>query len=247
MIMRLDESLKRGREIEDSRRELIEAVSHDIRTPISTIRAMIESINDGVVSDEATIKRYLKTSQSEIENLSQLVNDLFELSQIDAGLLQLHIESVHLQELLFDTIETMMVQATSHHLTLREEIDERIPPVMIDGHRVQRVLYNLVQNAIRHTPPDGTIRVCARDAGDMVEVDVVDTGEGIPNEVLPRVFERTFSSDQSRSRPSGRTGLGLSISKGIVEAHGGNITVSSVLGRGSTFTFRLPKVPVKSN
>ena len=241
MVQRLQQSLGREREMEKSRRELIEAVSHDLRTPISSIRAMIESINDGVVTDEATVKRYLRVSQAEIENLSQLVNDLFELSQIDAGLLRLHVDAVQLQELIPDTVATMSAQAASRHLKLQEEVDDTLPPVLIDGRMVQRVLYNLVQNAIRHTPPDGTIRVSARDAGDIVEVRVADTGEGIPTEDLTRVFERSYSRDQARSRQSGGTGLGLSISRGIVEAHGGNISVASLPGQGSVFSFTLPK------
>jgi signal transduction histidine kinase len=241
MLQRLRESLDREHDMERSRRELIEAVSHDLRTPLSSIRAMIESINDGVVSDEATIKRYLHNAQSEIENLSQLVNDLFELSQIDAGLLKLHVESIMLQELIPDTVETMSAQAVSSHLQIKGEVDEQLPPVNMDPRKIQRVLYNLVQNAIRHTPPDGSIYIKAFDGGQTVEVQITDTGEGIAAEDLPRVFERSFRSDKSRSRQSGGAGLGLTISRGIVEAHGGRIWVESEAGRGSIFSFTLPK------
>ena len=246
MLQRLQESLSRERNMEKARRELIEAVSHDLRTPISAIRVMIESINDGVVTDEETIKRYLQTAQSEIENLSQLVNDLFELSQIDAGLLKLHTDSVLLQKLIPDTLETMTAQAASYGLTLKGEIDQGLPPVTIDRSRVQRVLYNLIQNAIRHTPPDGSISIRAAEVGEAVEVQVVDTGEGITADDIPKVFERSFRSEQSRSRQYGGTGLGLSISKGIVEAHGGHIWVKSDPGRGSVFSFTLPKTTTNS-
>jgi signal transduction histidine kinase len=247
MVQRLQKSLEREREMERTRRELMEAVSHDLRTPLSSIRAMIESINDGVVTDEETIKRYLHTAQSEIESLSQLVNDLFELSQIDAGLLQLHTDSISLQQLIPDTVETMKAQAALYHLSLDGDVEEELSPVTIDSRRIQRVLYNLIQNAIRHTPADGSICVLAADIGDAVEVSVVDTGEGISADELSRVFQRSYRSEKSRSRQSGGAGLGLSIAKGIVEAHGGTIWVKSELGKGSSFSFTLPKAsPLKS-
>jgi signal transduction histidine kinase len=242
MVQRLQESLERERDLERTRRELIESVSHDLRTPLSSIRAMIESINDGVVADEVTIKRYMHTAQSEIESLSQLVNDLFELSQIDAGLLQLHTDSVFLQQLIQDTVETMTAQAASRQLSLNGEVEKELSPITADSRRIQRVLYNLIQNAIRHTPADGSINVRAMDIGGAVEVQVADTGEGIPDEDLSRVFERSYRSERSRSRQSGGAGLGLSIAKGIVEAHGGRIWVNSELGQGSVFSFTLPKV-----
>ena len=116
--------------------------------------------------------------------------------------------------------------------------------VVMDSRRVQRVLYNLVQNAIRHTPADGAIYIMARDSGDEVMVEVRDTGEGIPEEELPRLFERFYRPDQSRSRNLGGSGLGLSIARGIVEAHGGRLWVKSIVGEGSTFGFALPRVTV---
>ena len=170
MAQRLQVSFGRQRELEKARKELIGAVSHDLRTPLASIRVMIESINDGVVADDETIKRYLRTIQSEVENLSQLVNDLFELSQIDAGVLELHTEASLIEGLISDTVENMAAQAASRKLSLEGTVDQGLSPVVMDPHRVQRVLYNLLQNSIRHTPPDGTIRIRALDAGDEVEV-----------------------------------------------------------------------------
>jgi two-component system sensor histidine kinase SaeS len=247
MARRLKDSLDRERQAERTRRELIEAVSHDLRTPLASVRAIIESINDGVVADEETVRRYLSTAQSEIESLSQLVNDLFELSQIDAGLLKLHTDAVFMQELVSDTVQTMSVQAASHHLSLEADVDGALLPVTVDARRIQRVLYNLVQNAMRHTPPDGSINVRARDAGEEIEVQVADTGEGMPAQDLTKVFERSYSRDRSRSRQLGGTGLGLSIAKSIVEAHGGRIWAESEPGRGSVFSFRLPKMNAASS
>jgi signal transduction histidine kinase len=246
MAERLEESFTRERELEQARKELISSVSHDLRTPLASIRAMVESINDGVVSDQGTVRRYLRTIETEVENLSQLINDLFELSQMEAGTLELHLESSSLTDLISDTLESMSAQATAggRHLNLKGSVDGEVPSVVMDARRVQRVLYNLVQNALRHTPSDGIIYILARDVGTEVHVEVSDTGEGIPDEELSRIFDRFYRSERSRSRDTGGAGLGLSIAKGIVEAHGGRLWVESALGKGSTFGFALPKTPV---
>ena len=243
MSQRLEESFSKERELERNRREMMQAVSHDLRTPLASIQAMVESINDGVVSDEETVKRYMRSTQTEVENLNQLINDLFELAQLDAGLLELRIETSSVQDLISDTLESMSAQVRAQKLTLSRKVDEELSPVDIDPQRVQRVLYNLVQNALRHTPPDGTISIQARDVGEEVQVEVKDTGEGIPECELSHIFQRSYRVDPSRTRGSGGAGLGLCIVLGIVEAHGGRIWVESGLGKGSSFTFTLPKTP----
>jgi signal transduction histidine kinase len=243
MVERVEASFNKERNLELARRELIASVSHDLRTPLASIRAMVESINDGVVTDPATVKRYLKTLEVEVENLSQLINDLFELSQMDAGVLKLEMETSSLTDLISDTLESMSVQVTAEgkNLHLKGSVEGEVAYVMMDPRRVQRVLYNLVQNAIRYTPSDGSVQILARDIGTEVQVEVKDTGEGIPPEELSRIFDRFYRTEQSRSRGSGGTGLGLSIAKGIVEAHGGRLWVESAIGKGSTFGFALPK------
>ena len=243
MSQRLEESFSKERELEQNRREMMQAVSHDLRTPLASIQAMVESINDGVVSDEETVKRYMRSTQTEVENLNQLINDLFELAQLDAGLLELRIETSSVQDLISDTLESMSAQVRAQKLTLSGKVDEELSPVDIDPQRVQRVLYNLVQNALRHTPPDGTISIQARDVGEEVQVEVKDTGEGIPECELSHIFQRSYRVDPSRTRGSGGAGLGLSIVLGIVEPHRGRIWVESRLGKGSSFTFTLPKTP----
>jgi signal transduction histidine kinase len=243
MVDRVEASFNKERDLERARRELIASVSHDLRTPLASIRAMVESINDGVVTDQPTVKRYLRTIEMEVENLSQLINDLFELSQMDAGVLKLEMETSSLTDLISDTLESMSAQATAEgrNLHLKGSVDGEVAQVMMDPRRVQRVLYNLVQNAIRYTPSDGSVQILARDTGSEVQVEVKDTGEGIPPEELARIFDRFYRTEQSRSRDSGGTGLGLSIAKGIVEAHGGRLWVESSVGKGSTFGFALPK------
>lgn len=178
---------------------------------------------------------------SEVEYLSQLVDDLFEIARMDAGLLQLHVEDASVQDLISDTLESMSAQAAAGDVILQGGVHGQIAPVVMDTKRVQRVVYNLVQNSIRHTPPDGTIYISARDPGDEVQLEVSDTGDGVLEEDRERLFDRTYRADPSRSRSSGGAGLGLSIAKGIVEAHGGRIWFESVVGQGSKFSFTIPK------
>ena len=241
MIRRLESSLSRERDLEDLRRELFRAVSHDLRTPVASIRAMIEGINDGVVTDDDTVRRYLRTTQNEVENLGELINDLFELTQLDAGVMSLHLDTASLGDLVSDTLEGMSIQASSRQVNLEGSVDDAIPPINLDVRRVQRVLYNLIQNSIRHTPADGTIIVKANDSSQEVQIEITDTGAGISDEDKPHIFETFYRADNSRARDSGGAGLGLAIAKGIVEAHGGRIWVESKEGAGSTFGFTLSK------
>jgi len=243
MAGRLEQSFTRERGLDQARRDLIGSIAHDLRTPLASVRAMVESINDGVVTDAETVGRYLRAIEGEVENLSQLITDLFELSQLDAGVLDLKLETSSLSDLISDTLESMSAQAksSSKKLNLTGSIANELPNIVMDPPRMQRVLYNLLQNAVRYTPLEGTIQVLARDAGSEVQVEITDTGEGIESEELPKIFNRFYRTEQSRSRDSGGAGLGLSIAKGIVEAHGGRLWVESELGEGSTFGFALPK------
>jgi signal transduction histidine kinase len=241
MAAKLEASLEKERELTQSRRELVSAVSHDLRTPLASIRAMVESMVDGVVDDEETTGRYLRNTLSEVEYLSQLVDDLFEIARMDAGMLQLHVEDASVQDLISDTLESMSAQAAAREVSLQGGVHGEIAPLVMDTRRVQRVVYNLVQNSIRHTPPDGTIDISARDAGDEVQLVVSDTGDGVREQDRERLFDRSYRADPSRSRSSGGAGLGLSIAKGIVEAHGGRIWFESIVGQGSKFSFTIPK------
>lgn len=250
MTERLQESAAKQKELEQARRDVVAAVSHDLRTPLASLRAVIESINDGVVTDEATMHRYMVSAQSQVQSLSILVDDLFELSQLDAGVLEWTVEPSSLRDLISDTLESMNVQAAEKHVKLTGSVDPAVDPVLMNSHKMQRVLYNLIQNAIRHTPADGSVFIEARqrDNGAQVQVDVIDTGEGITESELPRVFEQFYRGDKSRSRETGGAGLGLAIAQRIVEAHHGSIWVESRRGSGSRFSFTLPRaVPVTGN
>ncbi len=241
MAEQVEESFARQQEVERARRNMVVAISHDLRTPLSSIRAMAESINDRVVTDPETVRQYLSTMETEVARLSLLIEDLFELSQIDAGALQLHLEAGSLRDLVSDTLESMRVQARQRDLALDGQVDEALPDVLMDARQLQRVLVNLIQNAIRHTPSGGTVCIQAWPEGETVRVEVSDSGEGIAPQDLPRVFEPFFQGDPARSKPGG-SGLGLSIVKALIEAHGGQVWVTSTPGEGSTFAFTVPLV-----
>jgi signal transduction histidine kinase len=241
MSERLETSDRMRREMETARRHLFAAISHDLRTPLASIRAMVEAIDDGVVTDAETTQRYVRNVLGEVHRLSGLIDDLFELSRLDAGALTLHVEPGSLHDLVSDTLEAIQVQAAEKGLHLRGAVAEDLPPVMMDVARIQRVLTNLVQNAIRHTPPDGTILLEAQEEQTTVRLDVVDSGEGVAPEDLPHIFERFYRGEKSRVRGQGGTGLGLAIARGLVEAHGGQIWAQSAPGEGARFSFVLPK------
>jgi signal transduction histidine kinase len=247
MVEQLEESRAERDRLEASRRELIAAVSHDLRTPLASMRAMVEALNDGVVSDSETVSRYLNTIQHETEHLSTLIDDLFELSQIDAGVLKLHIEPTSIEDLLSDALQSMVPQAQKKKVQLEGQVEGTLPRVPLDAPRMQRVLYNLIQNAIRHTPSEGRITLVARGKSDYVELTVVDTGEGIAETDLPHIFDRFYRGEPARTRrerpDAVGAGLGLAIARGIIEAHGGTITASSSPGRGATFHVVLPANP----
>ena len=248
MVAQLRASKQETERMEAARRDLIAAVSHDLRTPIASIRAMAEAVNDGVVSDPVTVSRYLHTIGTETHHLTTLIDDLFELSQIDAGALKLRIAPASIDDLVSDALESMAPQAQVKGVRLHGEIKDAPRQLHLDAPRMQRVLFNLIQNAIRHTPADGSVTLTvARDGtGDGVEMVVVDTGEGIPATDLPHIFNRFYRGERARTRErdggslSSGAGLGLAIAKGIVEAHGGSIRATSAQGKGTAFHVTLP-------
>jgi signal transduction histidine kinase len=240
MSHRLDQARDRERALEGSRRELTAWVSHDLRTPLAGIRAMAEALEDEVVSDPATVARYHRTLRFETERLGRLVDELFELSVIQAGALRLHLEWTSLGDLVSDAISAAAPSAETRGVRLEGRLAGPIPEVEISPGAVARVLRNLLENAIRHTPSDGSIVVAAGGADQTAYVSVADACGGIPELDLKRIFDPAYRGEAARTPTAdGGAGLGLAIAKGIVEAHHGEITVRNE-GPGCTFTFRLP-------
>ena len=240
MAAQLEDAARKRQEVEQLRRDLIAWAGHDLRTPLASVRAIVEALADGVVEDPATTQRYLRTAQRDIRSLSLLIDDLFELSQLDAGGLQLSRQPNSMADLISDTIESFSAMAQAAGVTVAGRAEPGVDPVIMDGQKIGRVLANLVGNAIQHTPAGGSVTIEARTTGAEVRVQVCDTGEGIPAADLPHVFERFYRGEKSRSRATGGAGLGLAIAKGIVEAHHGRIWAENAAGRGACFTFALP-------
>jgi len=241
MSQRLQETEQKQRELDIMRRDLIAWIGHDLRTPLTSIRAILEALADGVVDEPEMEQRYLETAQRDIRSLSHLIDDLFEMSQLDAEGLKLDHTRNSISDLISDTIESFSEVAQQEQVDLHGCAESGLELICMDVQRIGRVLNNLVANAIRHTQAGGEVNVCANSHPDGIEVEVSDTGEGIKKEDLPHVFDRFYRGEKSRSRRTGGSGLGLAIAKGIVEAHGGQIGVKSIIGEGTTFHFTLPR------
>jgi signal transduction histidine kinase len=208
------------RRLEDARRQLVASVSHDLRTPLASLRLLAESVDDGVATGE-TRDRYLSQMRTHVEVLTALIDDLFELSRIEAGDISWTMRQVELGELIGDTVAAMRAPAEARGVALAAELPTHEVLACANAEKVQRVLFNLIQNAIRHTPADGSVTVRARSAAKGVEVEVADNGEGIPQVDGERVFDAFYRGDESRSEDG--SGLGLAVCRAIVEAHGGRI------------------------
>ncbi|WP_219601894.1 sensor histidine kinase [Nonomuraea indica] len=237
----LQEANARERALEEARRELVAWVSHDLRTPLAGMRAMAEALEDGVVSDPATVARYHGQIRLEVERLSAMVDDLFELSRIHAGALRLTRARIGLADLVADTVAGAEPLARAKGVRLAAEAAHAVP-VEADAGALGRALGNLVVNAIRHTPADRTVVLRAGVTAGMACVSVSDCCGGIPEADLPRVFDVAFRGEAARTpTPDGGAGLGLAIAQGIVEAHDGMIDVVNE-GPGCRFEIRLPLV-----
>ena len=261
MAERLAAAEEQRNQAELSRRELMAAISHDLRTPLTSLQALTEALADGVVTDPATTQRYLDRMRGQIGHLSSLIDDLFELAQIESGALKLSLERARLTDLLSDALEGLRVQAEAKGVSLEGEVATEVDPVLMAPQKIERVIYNLLSNAIRHTPADGTVAIEARrvqpeelpavfrpatPAREPILVAVRDTGEGIDASDLPYVFDRFYRGEKSRSRETGGAGLGLAIARGIIEAHGGQIWVTSEKRCGTTFYFTLMREEARS-
>lgn len=218
-------------------RQMIGDIAHELRTPLSNIRGYVEAIRDRVVQpDETTIT----IIDEEATLLSRLVDDLQDLSIVEAGQLALEIQPEDPLALIQQATDAVRTRAATRGIELGTYAPDSLPLVAIDHHRISQVLRNLLDNAIAQTGQGGTVTLTATGQGSIVEVAVSDTGAGITEEDLPKIFDRFYRADRSRARATGGRGLGLTISKGLIEAHGGTMRVESEPGEGSTFTFTLP-------
>jgi signal transduction histidine kinase len=211
MAEQLEAAARKQRELDTLRRDLVAWVGHDLRTPLTSIRVLLEALADGVVDDPDTIQRYLKTSQLHIRSLSLLIDDLFEMAELDSGALILEQEPNSMSDLISDTLETFSALAANQGVTLEGSVEPDIDPVYMDTQKIGRVLANLVSNALQHTPHGGSVQILAFGVVEGVQVEVRDTGEGINPRDLPHIFDQFYRGEKSRSRDTGGSGLGLAI------------------------------------
>jgi two-component system phosphate regulon sensor histidine kinase PhoR len=216
-------------------------VSHELRTPLASLKALVETLRDGALADPAAAPRFLAQMEMEVDALTQMVEELLELSRIESGRVPFRLAPTAVADLLLPAVDRLRAQAARAGLQVVVDVPSSLPAVMADAQRIQHVITNLMHNAIKFTPPGGQVSISAEAMANEVVVALSDTGVGIPSDALPRIFERFYKADRSRAGEG--TGLGLSIAKHIVQGHGGRIWVESQEGRGSTFRFALPAVP----
>ncbi|MCD1259944.1 HAMP domain-containing protein [Paenibacillus athensensis] len=241
MTARLKTSFEQLKAGEAARRELVANVSHDLRTPMASILAFVEALEDDVIEDKAVFERYLRTIRLETGRLNGLIEELFRLSQLEAGSGPVEQERYDVDRLLLDGLQSLAIQLEDKDLQIDMQVPEVLPPVAIVPDEIKRVFSNLLQNAIRYAPVGSSVTIAAELLPDgFVRLSVEDRGPGLGAEDQERVFERFYRADPSRNRESGGAGLGLAIAKSIVELHGGQIGVRSRLGAGSCFWFTVP-------
>ncbi|MCB0244265.1 MAG: HAMP domain-containing protein, partial [Anaerolineae bacterium] len=252
------QDLSRIRRLETVRRDFVSNISHELRTPLASLRALTETLRDGALDDPPAAERFLDRMETEIDSLTQMVEELLELSRIESGQVALRLKPSDVADIILPPVERLSTQAERYGVLLNVDIAPDLPLVLADTERLRQVVSNLVHNAIKFTPTGGSVTVRAYSGREnqlprgtrppgasitgpwpLVIVEVSDTGYGISDRDLPRIFERFYKADRSRGRTGG-TGLGLSIARHLVESHKGVIWAESVEGRGSTFRFTVP-------
>ncbi len=232
------QDITRLRQLEKVRKEFISNISHELRTPIASLKAIVETLRDGAIDDRAITHKFLSRSEIEIDKLAELVNELGELSTIESQGIQMHFELAYPATICREVSERMTAQAEKKGVALLLHLSPSVPAVRCDKKRLEQVLVNLVHNAIKFTPEGGRILITLTDENQSAVISVTDSGAGIPADDLPHVFERFFKVDKARS--SEGTGLGLAIAKHLVFAHGGMIWAESTEGQGAKFSFSIP-------
>lgn len=227
--------------LEKVKADFVANVSHELRTPLTSVKGFVEALQDGAIDEPEQSSRFLSIISHHTDRMNQIISDLLQLSQIESREIELKIEPFSVKELVEEVVYTLRRSADEKSQSLEVSHFSKDQRVVGDKYRINQALTNLVDNAIKYTPEKGTIKIESRDKGEFVELAVVDDGIGIPQNNLPRIFERFYTVDKGRSRELGGTGLGLSIVKHIIEAHGGKVYVESKLGKGSKFSFTLKK------
>jgi signal transduction histidine kinase len=240
MAQQIQQQVLRLKETDALRRELVANVSHDLRTPLASLKGYLETLllKDASLSAEQR-QAYLQIAHNNSERLSKLVTELFELAKLDAGELKLHKETFSMAELAHDVIQKFHLRAQQQGIHLEVDIDSDVPYVEADIELIERVLDNLIDNALKNTPQDGTIKLGLNADGTLVTVNVADTGRGIAADELPHIFQRFYKKPSSDTSQTG-AGLGLAIAQRIVELHGSQLSVKSILHQGTRFDFALP-------
>jgi signal transduction histidine kinase len=238
MSRRLAEHEARRSAAEQARKDLIAAISHDLRTPLTSLRLLAHGIEDGLLDQNQVEQGYAEEMALHVRSLSAMVDDLFELTRLEAGDIHWSIQRVSIDQLVGETVDAMRPQAAAKGIAVKTRVPSDLAAAEANPEKLQRVLFNLIQNAIRHTPEDGSVTVAAESADQTIEVEVTDTGSGVPAVERERVFEPFFRGDSSRA--SGGSGLGLSICRAIIEVHGGRIWLDNTDG-GTRVRFTLPR------
>ena len=233
--------ITRTERLELVRQEFLSNVSHELRTPLTSIMAFVETLENGAKEDPESCQRFLSIIRKNASRMHMLIDDILELTAIEGGAIQLHAAPVDLHELVNDVCLSLTTQAQARNVTLENKV---APGVMVyaDSHRLEQMLTNLVDNGIKFSRENGVVSI-NYESGERDRILVTDDGDGIPAQHLERLFERFYRVDRARSRELGGTGLGLAIVKHLALLHGGEITVESELGKGTTFTLHLPKTP----
>jgi two-component system, OmpR family, phosphate regulon sensor histidine kinase PhoR len=232
------QNLTRLRHLETIRQDFISNVSHELRTPLASLKALTETLQEGALEDPPAARRFLQRMETEVDALSLMVSELLELSRIESGRVPLKLSPTNPCELLEQAVERLYLQAERADLTIIIDCPSNLPDVLVDATRLTQVLVNLLHNAIKFTQPGGQITAQAQLQAEMVCFSIHDTGIGISEADMPRIFERFYKADRARS--GGGTGLGLAIARHLVEAHRGAIWAESAEGKGSTFSFTIP-------
>jgi len=228
----------RLRHVEQSRRTLLSDIAHDLRTPLTSLQAMVETLQDGALEERAVALDFLRRMQDEVQGMTRLVNEVLELAGIESGDIALDLMPADIGMLLRSAAKRMQAQAQKSQLSINLDVPASLPAIMLDTVRIEQAILNVVQNAIGFTPPEGTITLGAQSDEQAITLWIRDTGIGIAPDELPHIFERAYKVDRSRTRRG--IGLGLAIVKHVIERHGGTVRAESLVDHGTTIFITLP-------